>query len=97
MTKFTDINFSRTMLSPFAGVRVIESTSATALPDGKPSTDDMRDMVEHFHALGLIKRRPAAFQMGDTMVIHPTLVRAVQERMSDSLDAMAQRAFYGAI
>ena len=92
-----DLTFSRAILSPFAGVRTIESGAATALPDGKPTTDDMRDMVEHFHALGLIKRKPAAFQIGDTLVIHPTLLRAVQKRLSDDLNKMTERAFFGAV
>jgi hypothetical protein len=65
----------------FAGVVIRISEFATALPSGKPQTDDMRDMVEHFHRLGLIQRVPAAYMINNhTAVVHPTLAKRLECR-----------------
>lgn len=83
---------------PFAGVQFVESIHATAIPGGVPRTDDMRAMVDHFHRLGLIRRKPAAFSThnGRVMVIHPDLLKAMRDRLSREIDSRDQNAFlYG--
>lgn len=61
-----------------AGVEIHVTELATALPDGKPSTEDMRNMVEHMAIMGLIQRKPSWFVFKDafgreTIHIHPVL------------------------
>jgi hypothetical protein len=60
------------------------SKHATALPDRKPHTDDMRAMVE-----ALPKSRvPAVFRIslpwaGETYIVHPNLLPPTKERQGD--------------
>lgn len=55
----------------YGGVQICESAAAMAKPSGKVFTDDMRAMVEHFDALGLIRDVPAIFKIGDKIFMHP--------------------------
>ncbi len=91
--------FQTVTITPhYAGVRLTESRAATTLPSGKPTTDDMIEMIEHFARLGLIHRKPAAFSLpnGD-LVIHPDLAKKLRERIAADMGRMAEQAFYGAI
>lgn len=54
-------------------MKIIVSSQATRLPIGNPQTDDMRAMIDHFERLGLIQRIPAAFTVGQSLVLHPAL------------------------
>lgn len=63
---------------PKALPQIRESELALAYPKAKPHSDDMRDMVEHFHAMGLIERKPCALQIGNTMYVHPTIMRKLK-------------------
>lgn len=52
---------------------IVFSPAATGLPRGKPQTDDMREMVDHFERLGLIRRVPAIYQLPNGLVVaHPS-------------------------
>lgn len=63
-------------------LRIIESEHATTFPTAKPRTLDMQEMVDHFHSLGLIQRRPAAFETPAGLVVHPTIARKMREQLS---------------
>lgn len=76
---------------------------ATALPDGKPTTEDMRNMVDHMMAMGLIQRKPAAFAVKDafgqeSIHIHPTLHGQLMRRVrcaSKSMEREMERRAMG--
>lgn len=65
-------------------MRIHISDAATTLPEGKPQSDDMRHMIEHFHTLGLIRRIPGAFKIGDAMYVHPTIAAELRRRRPSS-------------
>lgn len=91
--RYDTLTFSRT----FAGTKVVESSAATALPTAKPRTEDMREMVDHMARLGLVQRKPAAFQIGDTMVIHPVLLDKLRKEMENRASEFFDNAFYDAM
>lgn len=64
------------------GMRIQQSPHATGEPQGKPQTDDMRAMVDHFRTLGLIRRVPAAYKMGDIIVMHPVLYQKLRSQLT---------------
>lgn len=68
-------------LSVETSMQIIESVHAVSWPR-KPITDDMREMVEHFERLGLIRPRPAAYTTGrDVMVVHPFIMNQIRARV----------------
>lgn len=69
------------MSDMIGGTRIFVSDAATTLPKGKPQTDDMRHMVEHFEQLGLIRRIPGAFKIGDAMYVHPVIAAELRKRV----------------
>lgn len=76
-----------------AGVNIVVTTLATLLPDGKPLTEDMRNMVDHLSALGLIQRKPAVFTIkdaygGETIHMHPVLHEQLQVQLKRQAMAM---------
>ncbi|TIW23116.1 MAG: hypothetical protein E5V63_25485 [Mesorhizobium sp.] len=80
-------------LEPPISVQIIESVHATAEPTAQPRTDDMREMVDRLRALGQIRRRPSAFSIGDTLIVHPLLMAAMRDRMRQVHDRMAESVF----
>lgn len=85
-------------VSPLFGVQVVESIHATAEPTAQPITLDMREMVDRLRHFGQIKRRPAAFTIGDNkMVVHPVILRQMRDTLSRRMDQMAEAAFMGAV
>jgi hypothetical protein len=94
--KLTDVSVNARMLSPFDGLKIIESEYATAEPSARPHTDDMRAMVEHMRALGLIRRLPVAFKMPDgSLIAHPSTLRRLREDMTRRVEDFGRAAFYG--
>lgn len=83
------------MLDSFTGVRIFVSEHATALPTAQPRTLDMREMVEHMHRLGLVRRLPACFQTSQGMVVHPEILTKLRRRMAANIDAIAFSAMTG--
>ncbi|MER2536896.1 MAG: hypothetical protein ABTQ31_17220 [Rhizobiaceae bacterium] len=79
------------------GLHLVETVHAMALPKGRPRTDDMRAMVEHMQGLGLVQRRPAAFQSGDVLYIHPALAAGVRKLMARRADSFMNEMFLGAL
>lgn len=60
-------------------MQVITSNYALAEPKLKePFTADMADIVDAFRRNGLIKKQPAAFQIGQKLIIHPILWEAIK-------------------
>lgn len=85
------IQRARETIAPFGALIFVQSDSATLPPSAKPLTDDMRAMVDHFHALDLIKRRPAMVQVGNTMIVHPTLFAQVRDHFQNITDSYCGR------
>lgn len=78
------------------GVEIHVTELATALPDGTPSTEDMRNMVEHMAAMGMIQRKPASFSMKDafgreTIHMHPVLHDRLMARMRTAARSMERQ------
>ncbi len=90
-----DMNIFRTSMPPFGGMKIVSTEAATALPSGKPTTDDMRAMVDHFHDLGLIQRKPAAFKAGGSMFVHPVFMEEIRKRFVDHSENLFMSALYG--
>lgn len=87
---------------PYGAVKIVESEAATLSPSAVPRTDDMRDMVEHFQRLGMIQRRPAAMQVGDTMIVHPSIAEKLREHckqkaaeINNRFESMALSVLFG--
>lgn len=74
-----NIHQFREIQRPYGEIDIVESESATLPPAGVPRTDDMREMVEHFQSLGLIHRIPAAVQVGEVMLVHPSIGKQIRE------------------
>lgn len=51
----------RDILGLYAGVRLIESVNATALPKGKPFTDDMKMYVEAMERMAKMEEQMTSF------------------------------------
>lgn len=80
----------------FGGLNIIESEHALALPKGRPFTDDMVAFVEHMTRLGMIHRKPAAFQLSPTtMVVHPVLARQLRQHARMVQSDLERGLFYG--
>lgn len=86
--------FRQSTIFNWHGVRLTETTHAMVDPKGTPHTDDMRDMVEHMRQLGLIQKKPGAFQMGDDMFVHPKIMSSLRERLRLDVDRMIERDFF---
>lgn len=63
----------------FAGMVVSVSPHVMVPPKGKPYTDDMRAMVDHFHTLGLIRRVPGAIEIAGRLMVHPQIYDAMRK------------------
>lgn len=79
--------------SSFMGVQVITSPHALKTEHCKaPISDDMVAMIDDLTAAGhppLTREVPAMFTMGGKHVVHPELMRQLQERMIRQSDQMA--------
>jgi hypothetical protein len=64
-----------------SGVPVLFSDAATALPSGRPRTDDCRAMVEDLERHGEIHRVPTIYHLGPMhpYVAHTSFRRRLQE------------------
>lgn len=80
----------------YAGVKITESVHATAEPSARPHTDDMREMVDHLRALGLVRKKPAAFQTPYGLIVHPEIMRQMRARLAQQTDDALVNAMTGA-
>lgn len=66
-------------------MKIIISPHATRTPDTPtPRTADMAALVEAHKRAGLYPRPvPAAYTLGDTILVHPVLHRAMMEKITE--------------
>lgn len=89
------MNFSISRTYTFAGVNITESIYAMVDPSGHPFTDDMREMVDHMRALGLIRKKPGAFTTPNGMIVHPEIMRSIRQELSRRMDDMLVSTAFG--
>lgn len=79
-------------------MKIIWSEAATAEPNGKPHTDDMREMIEYFRSHEMIRRIPASYMVGGDIIMHPAMrseyekaVKRVNEQIDNHLPGWMRR------